>query len=298
MYSPDGFASLACLLQNQCQFLIYQEPFIKLMQLFHGNIYAFFAMQAITWFALIIGIYLLSKELDAKHLFLTPFILIFAGTLFIDNYVGSFENDYIAIVIFIFAAIIWLRSTKLINKITAAGLVLIGTSFWMWIGYIKTPIFWSDIVEMNWWAQIFAWNLLTPVYLLGIVIAIWAIWKQKDEQHFAKLMLISFAFPKLWFFAIPIIIKTIDTGLKQYDYKPNFNFWMTVIIYGLLIGNFIRVGALTYEAWSYDTSQTNCFTVNHEYLARVEGKSLNYNQASIDEYNACVKKEKLLDGNK
>ena len=303
MYSPDGFASLACLLQNQCFFLTWQTPFVNLMQLFHGNVYAFFALQAITWLALITSIYFLSKQLGAKHLFLTPFLLIFAGSLFVDNYVGSFENDYIAIVLFIMALTFYLESNKVKNKLEqiahklhVALLVLLGTSFWMWLAYIRLPTFWSNIAEQNWWAQIFAWNLLTPIYLLGVAISIWAIWNKKDSQHFAKLFLISFAFPKLWFFAIPLMIKIIDTGLKQLDFKPNYKFYITIIIFALLLGQFMRVGINTYQAWSFDTTNTNCFTVNHEYLARIQGKSLNYNQATIYEYEKCLQNEALQNG--
>jgi hypothetical protein len=87
------------------------------------------------------------------------------------------------------------------------------------------------------------------------------------------------------------MIKVIDTGLKELDFKPNYKFYTTIIIFGLLLGQGLRVGINTYEAWNFDTTTTNCFTVNHEYLARVEGKSLNYNQASIDEYQACLKTE-------
>jgi hypothetical protein len=145
---------------------------------------------------------------------------------------------------------------------------------------------------MNWWAQILAWNLLTPIYLFAAIVACWAIYKHKDKQHFAKLMLISFFFPKLWFFAIPFLIKIIDEGLKEIDWKPNYRFWISIIIFALTFGQLIRVASLTYQAWSYDTSTTNCFTVNHEYLARLQGKSLYYNQAPIDTYNECVQKER------
>lgn len=295
MYSPDGFASLLCLMKNQCQFLSYQEPFVNLMQLLSGNYIAFFTLQALTWFALIGTIYFLSKTLGAKHLFLTPFLLLFAGSLFIDNYVGNFENDYIAIILFITAIILYLQSNKLSNKICTLGLFGLGTTIWMWIAYFRLPIFWNEIAEQNWWAQILAWNLLTPIYLLAVTISIRAIWNKKDEQHLAKMCLIAFCFPKLWFFAIPMLIKTIDTGLIKLDFKQNYKFYMTIIVFALLLGQFMRVGIFTYQAWSYE-QDSKCYTVNHEYLGRLKGISLNYNQASIVEYNECIKREATHNG--
>jgi len=290
MYQPDGFASLVCLMRDQCFFLAYQEPFVALMRFLHGNYIAFFLLQAITWFALIVSIYFLAKQLNTKHLFLTPFLLLFGGSLFVDNYVGNFENDYIAIVLFIVAFIFYTRNNKN-TKWIAVILFELGTAIWMWIAYFRIPNFFSNIAEENWWAQILAWNLLTPIYLLAVGIAILSIYKKKDSQHFAKLMLVSFCFPKLWFFAIPMLLKIIETGLTQIDFKENYLFWITIIVFGLLVGQTLRVTALTYEAWSFDTSTTNCFTVNHEYLARLQGKSLYYNQAPIDTYNECLQKE-------
>ena len=295
MYSPDGFASLACLVTNQCFFLTWQEPFVQVMKLFHGNIAAFFALQVIVWFALIGSIYFLSKQLKVKHLFLTPFLLIFAGSLFIDNYVGSFENDYVAIVLFIVAMIFWFREKHYLDKWISIALIGVGTSIWMWVAYFRLPVFWSDVAEVNWWAQIFAWGMFLPIYLIGLGIALWAVWNKKDEQHFAKIFFISFAFPKLWFFAIPLLLKLIDTGLSELDWKPNYKFFMTIIVFSLMLGQCLRVGINTYQAWSY-TQDSDCYLVNHEYLARVQGKVLYTNQAPMYEYNKCLKQEGLRNG--
>jgi hypothetical protein len=104
--------------------------------------------------------------------------------------------------------------------------------------------------------------------------------------------LIAFCFPKLWFFAIPALLKLLDNELSKIDFKPNYKFWMTIIIFALILGQCLRVGILTYQAWSY-TQDSNCYTVNHEYLARAQGKVINTNQASIYGYNACLKNEEL-----
>jgi hypothetical protein len=295
MYSPDGFASLACALHGECFFLGFQAPFVWLMQLLNGNYYLFFALQALTWFAVIIAVYLLAKELKVKHLFLAPFLVLFGCTLFIDNYVGSFENDYIAIVLFILAIILVLKNEKVCN-LWAFNLVGIGTLFWFWVGHLRLPVLISPIAEEMWWVQILAWGFITPIFLLAVITSLWAIWNKKDFQHLGFLCLIAFCFPKLWFLAIPMMLKVFDVGLSQFDFKPNYLFWMKIIVFALLLGQVLRVGLFTFEAWNYNTDNTKCFTVNHEYLARVKGISLNYNQASIDEYNKCLINEGLHNG--
>lgn len=291
MYSPDGFASLACAMTNQCFFLGWQEPFIELMKLIHGNYVLFFVLQAIVWFASIGSVYFLAKELKVKHLFLVPFILIFGSSLFIDNYVGNFENDYIAIVLFIVAFIFYVRNKKL-DKYISLALFGLGTSIWMWIGYFRVPLFWSDIAEMNWWVQIMSWGFLLPLYLLTLYYAFKLIYNKNNSNNLAKMFLLSFFFPKLWFFAIPFFVQSIDLTLSSIDFKNNYKFYMSCIMLGLLIGQTVRVGVNTWFAWTYETD-SKCYLVNHEYLARVKGISLNYNQASIYEYNECLKNERI-----
>lgn len=292
MYSPDGFASLACALHGECFFLSHQAPFVYLMNLFHGNFIAFFALQALTWFALIISVYLLAKELKVKHLFLAPFLVLFGATLFIDNYVGSFENDYVAIVLFIFAIILYLKNFKL----ESLNLVVIGSCFWFWFGHLRLPVLISPIAEEMWWVQILAWGFITPIFLLAVITSLWAIWNKKENWSLGALTLIAFVFPKLWFLAIPMMLKVFDDGLSLFDWKPNYLFWMKIIVFALILGQVLRVGIYTHEAWNYPITDSNCYLVNHEYLARVKGISLNYNQASIDMYNECLKKEDLNHG--
>lgn len=295
MYSPDGFASLACALQGECFFLGFQVPFVWLMQLLNGNYYLFFLLQALTWFAVIIAVYLLAKELKVKHLFLSPFLVLFGCTLFIDNYVGSFENDYVAIVLFLFAIVLFLKNTKFSN-LFALLLVSIGSWFWFWFGHFRLPVLISPIAEEMWWVQILSWGFIAPIFLLTVVLSTRGVWNKKDYWGLSALVLLAFVFPKLWFLAVPMLLRVFDTGLSEFDWKPNYLFWIKIIIFALLLGQVLRVGLFTYEAWNYDTDSTKCFLVNHEYLARIKGISLNYNQASISMYNECVAQEELNHG--
>lgn len=295
MYSPDGFASLACLLHGECWFLGFQAPFVGLMNFFQGNYIAFFVLQALTWFAVIIAVYLLAKELKVKHLFLAPFFVLFGCALFVDNYVGSFENDYIAIVLFLLAIVLFLKNSKFSN-LFALLLVSIGSWFWFWFAYFRIPVLISPIAEEMWWVQILSWGFITPIFLLTVVLSAWGVWNKKEHWGLGLLVLLAFAFPKLWFLAVPVLLKVFDRGLSLFEHKPNYLYFMKIIIFALLLGQVLRVGLNTFEAWNYNTDNTKCFTVNHEYLARVKGISLNYNQASIYEYNECLKKEGLNHG--
>jgi len=295
MYSPDGFASLTCLLYNECSFLSFQAPFVELMKLMHGNYVLFFCFQAIVWFALIGSIYFLAKTMNVKHLFLTPFFLIFGSTLFIDNYVGSFENDYIAIVLFIIAIIFWIRESKVYDKWISLALVGLGSTIWFWFAYFRLPLLFAPISEMIWWVQIFAWGVLTPFYLLGVMSIFYGL-KNNRFVLFSLMILVSFCFPKLWFLSIPMMLKVIDTILSEFEFKPNYQLYMKYIIFALILGQALRVGINTFQEWNVDTDSTKCFTVDHEYLARVKGISLYYNQAPIDTYNNCLKQEALLHG--
>lgn len=295
VYSPDGFASLACALQGECFFLGFQVPFVWLMKLLNGNYYLFFLLQALTWFAVIIAVYLLAKELKVKHLFLSPFLVLFGCTLFIDNYVGSFENDYVAIVLFLFAIVLFLKNTKFSN-LFALFFVSVGSWFWFWFGHFRLPVLISPIAEEMWWVQILSWGFIAPIFLLTVVLSTLGVWNKKDYWGLSALVLLAFVFPKLWFLAVPMLLKVFDTGLSEFDWKPNYLFWIKIIIFALLLGQVLRVGLFTYQAWNYDTDSTKCFLVNHEYLARIKGISLNYNQASISMYNECVAQEELNHG--
>lgn len=295
MYSPDGFASLSCLMNGGCSFLSFQAPFVELMKLMHGNYILFFLFQAVVWFALIGSIYFLSKTLQVKHLFLTPFFLIFGCTLFIDNFVGGFENDYIAIVLFIIAMIFWFRDEHQLDKYISIALIGLGTNIWFWFSYFRLPVLLSPVAEEMWWVQIIAWGVLTPLYFLAVMSGVYGL-KNNKLVLFSLMVLLSFCFPKLWFLSIPMMLKVIDVVLNAFEFKPNYNLYMKYIIFALILGQSLRVGINTFEAWNFDTDSTKCFTVNHEYLARVKGISLYYNQAPIDTYNNCLEEEELLHG--
>ena len=294
MYSPDGFASLVCLMRGECFFLSHQAPFVYLMNLFHGNFIAFFALQALIWLGLISGIYFLAKTLKVNHLFLTPFLLLFSCSFFVDNFVGNFENDFIAIFLFVWAMVFWFGENKILYKLVSMFLVLVGSCFWWWFGYFRLPVLWSGVVEEMWLAQILGWGLLLGVYFVGIIFVL----QNKffnDKKLIGVLLFLSFVFPKLWFLAIPGMLLILDFVIKKFITYKNFKFFITILIFSLILGQVLRVGLFTYEAWNYPTN-SKCYTVDHEYLARLKGISLNYNQASIYEYDKCLINEGLHNG--
>jgi hypothetical protein len=162
----------------------------------------------------------------------------------------------------------------------------------MWVAYFKPPLFFECVSEMNWWVQIFDCGFIVPIYLFCVWFSTKKIFANKDSNVSWIACLISFLFPKLWFFSIPAMLIFIDEGLSKLDFKKNYLFYMQIIVFALLLGQCLRVGVLTYNAWSY-TQESNCYLVNHEYLARVQGEVINTNQATIYEYNECLKKEGL-----
>lgn len=294
MYSPDGFASLVCLMRGECFFLRYQSPFVYIMNLLHGNFIAFFALQALIWLGLIIGVYFLAKTLRINHLFITPFLLLFSCSFFVDNFVGNFENDFIAIFLFVWSMVFWFGENKILYKLVSMFLVLVGSCFWFWFGYFRLPVLWSGVVEEMWLAQILGWGLLLGVYFVGIIFVL----QNKffnDKKLIGVLLFLSFVFPKLWFLAIPGMLLILDFVIKKFITYKNFKFFITILIFSLILGQVLRVGLFTFEAWNYPTN-SKCYTVDHEYLARLKGISLNYNQASIYEYNKCLINEGLPNG--
>ena len=176
MYSPDGFASLACLLHHQCHFLGYQYAFVDLMYLLDKNIYLFFALQTLIWLTTISVIYFICKELKLKHLFITPFILLFSTSFFIDNFVGSFENDQIGIFLILLSQLFLIKylnkNTKflqhnLLNLLVSITFILTSLHYWLWVGHFKNmPRIASKIVEEMFWTHWFSWLFLFPIILL------------------------------------------------------------------------------------------------------------------------------------
>jgi hypothetical protein len=189
------------------------------------------------------------------------------------------------------AIIFYLRD----KKIFSLSLVFIGSSFWYWFGYFRLPVLISSVAEEMWWVQILAWGFITPIFLFSIFVAL-SFFKDEKKFWFIPFFgLIAFCFPKLWFLAIPNILIVIDICLNLLQDRKNYMFFMQCLVFALILGQVLRVGILTYEAWNYK-QESNCYLVNHEYLARIQGKSLYYNQASLSTYNECLSQEGLHNG--
>lgn len=294
MYSPDGFASLACALQGQCFFLQHQQPFVELMRLTNGSAIIFFALQAIVWLLLIYLVYYLAKQLQIKHLFLTPIVLLFGGTFFIDNFVGNFENDNIGIIFILLAMIFYLKYTKTKNKwmLLASILSLFDSlMFWLWAGYlIRVPGLYSPIAEQMIWVHWMSWLFLFPIILLAIVYSF------KYKKKTMTLVLVGILLiPKLFIFAMPFLLKFIDYILDKLLSDKNKKVMVAVIMFALLLGSFMRVGLNTYASWARQIEDEDCVTVNDEYFLRAtKGLNYTYNQITIEEANLCKLKKSLL----
>ena len=286
MYSPDGFASLACALHQQCWFLTYQDPFIYLIQLFNTPI-TFFLLQALLWFTLIGVIYFLSKELHLKHLFITPIILLFTTSFFVDNFIGSFENDCFGIILIILSTIFhykYKNTKKKINILYAYISLQTSILYWLWPGYlIRIPVFVSTIVEVPFWTHWLGYMLLFPIILSCIISGI----KYRDKIKIGSMLFILF-FPKLFIFGTPILLKFIDEILDKILKKENTKYIITIIVFALILGQGLRVGINTYNSWTRTIENESCVTVNDEYFLRAtKGLNYSYNQISTQEVNLC-----------
>jgi hypothetical protein len=278
MYSPDGFASLACALHHQCFFLGYQNAFIQLMLLLNKNIYFFFGLQIIVWLTTISLIYFLAKELKIKHLFLTPIILLFSTSFFVDNFVGSFENDCIGIMFILIGMIFFYKK----NYVISLTSFLLSLTYWLWIGYlIRIPMLHNEIVEVMFWTHSLQYMFLFPIIIACIISGL----KYKDKIKISTMLFILF-FPKLFIFGVPTLLKFIDEILdKMLTHKK---FIITILIIGLLLGQTIRVGLNTYNSWNRTVEDENCVTVNDEYFLRAtKGLNYTYNQIDTQEVKSC-----------
>lgn len=294
MYSPDGFASLACGLQNQCWFLGYQQPFVDLMLSLNQNVYLFFGLQILFWLLVISLIYFISKELKLKHLFITPIIFLFGGSFFVDNFVGSFENDNIGIFFILLAILFFIKflnndnkifKNKKINFLTGIMFLFLSLYYWLWVGYlIRIPQFFSHITEVMFWANWFSWMFLIPLFILAIIQA------YKHKTYFTIIVLgIILFIPKLFIFSTPFLLNFIDGVLTKMLKEENKRFYIYLFVFGLLLGQFIRVGYLTYESWNRQIENENCVTVNDEYFLRAtKGLNYTYNQINTDEQQKCI----------
>ena len=296
MYSPDGFASLACSLHGQCHFLGWQQPFIELMHVFNTPA-LFFLLQALVWFALIGVIYFLAKELKVKHLFITPAIMLFGTIFFTDLFVGSFENDCFGIILILIGFIFYYKSkhTAQIKYLFLSGTsFLFSLTYWLWVGYlIKMPVLIHQIAEQMVWIHWVSWLFVLPFIILCIISGI----KYKDNVKISTMLFILF-FPKLFIFGVPILLKFIDEIMHKALQDKNKRFLIHIIIFSLIIGQCLRVGIYEYNSATRIIEDENCVTVNDEYFLRVtKGLNYTYNQLSIGAVEKC-KQNKSVKYNK
>ena len=290
MYSPDGFASLACALHDQCFFLGWQQPFIELMRLINKNIYLFFGLQALLWFALIGLTYFLTKELKCKHLFLTPFILLFSGTFFVYNFVGSLENDAFGIILLLISFIYYLRYKKhkhysfLLVSITS---FITSFAYWMWPGYlIRLPVLISPIAEVMIWVNWLSWSFLFFGILFILVYGL-----KTNNKYLVFISMFVLLIPKLFIFIVPTLLIFIDKFVSFIYTKKNYKFLYTIIIVSLILGQGISVGLNTNQSWNREIENEQCVLVNDEYFLRAtKGLNYSYNQLSIKEQDSCKHK--------
>ena len=286
MYSPDGFASLACALHSQCDFLIWQHPFVELLKVFNTPV-LFFLFQSITWFALIELIYFLAKELKVKHLFITPVLILFGTTFFIDNFVGSFENDCIGIILILLGLIFYYKYKNTKNKLfitLSAEFFACSLFYWLWLGYIiRFPTFIGTVAEEMFWVHWGSYLFLFPLMLLCIMSGI----KYKDPIKISTMIFILF-WPKLFIFGIPTLIKFIDEITDKILKVENKKFILTIIIFALVLGQFLRVGIYEYNSYTRVIENENCVTVNNEYFLRAtKGLNYTYNQIDMEGVKKC-----------
>lgn len=286
MYSPDGFASLACSLHNQCWFLTYQEPFIQLMHIFNTPA-LFYGLQTLVWIALIGLIYYLAKEIKVKHLFITPVLILFGTTFFIDNFIGSFENDAIGIILLLLGFIFyykWKNYNKSIYGTLSLMSICTSLFYWLWLGHlIRIPILISTIIEEMFWTHWSSYLFLFPLIMLCLISG----FKYKDEIKISTMILILF-WPKLFIIGIPTLMKFTDELIHKILKVENKKFYLTIIIFALLLGQFLRVGIYEYNSYTRVIEDEKCVTVNDEYFLRAtKGLNYTYNQISIQEQEKC-----------
>lgn len=289
MYSPDGFASLACALHNQCSFLTYQQPFIELMHIFNTPT-LFFILQTLVWLTLIISTYYLAKEIKIKHLFITPLIILFGTTFFIDNFVGSFENDCIGIIFIILSFRFYYKyKNQKTNDYLILGLacLLISLNYWLWIGHlIKLPVLLNPIIEVMFWTHWSSYLFLFPLIILCLISG----FKHKDKIKITTMILILF-WPKLFILGIPTLMKFTDKLIDKILNEENKKFYLTIFLFALLLGQFLRVGINEYNSYTRTIEDENCVTVNDEYFLRAtKGLNYTYNQIDIEGVKKCKQK--------
>jgi hypothetical protein len=250
----------------------------------------FFGLQALIWFVLIGLIYFLAKEIKIKHLFITPFLILFGTTFFIDNFVGSFENDAIGIILILIGFIFYYKyknTDKKIYYFTAIISFLTSLFYWLWIGYlIRIPVLISPIIEVMFWTHWSSYLFLFPLIILCLISGI----KYKDEIKILSMILILF-WPKLFILGIPTLMKFTDEIIDKILQVENKKFFLTIIIFALLLGQLLRVGIYEYNSATRTIENENCVTVNDEYFLRAtKGLNYTYNQIDTETQKLCNQK--------
>jgi len=248
-------------------------------------------LQAIVWIALIGVIYFLAKELKIKHLFITPTFILFGTIFFIDNFIGSFENDCFGIILILLGFIYYYKTKNTKNKkylILSTTSFLASLTYWLWAGYLTyTPILIDHIAEKMIWTHWSAYLFLLPFIILCIMSGI----KYKDKTKIGAMLFIM-TFPKLFIFGVPVLMKFVDEILHKALQKENLRFYIHLIIFALIIGQCLRVGIYEYNSATRVIEDERCVTVNDEYFLRAtKGLYYTYNQITIKDVEECKLKK-------
>lgn len=76
----------------------------------------------------------------------------------------------------------------------------------------------------------------------------------------------------------------IDKALKD----NNKRFFITIIIFSLILGQVLRVGIWEYNSATRTIENENCVTVNDEYFLRAtKGLNYSYNQLTTEAVEKC-----------
>jgi hypothetical protein len=105
-------------------------------------------------------------------------------------------------------------------------------------------------------------------------------------------MIFILLIPKLFIFGVPTLIKFVDELIDKIIKIENKKFYLTIIIFALLVGQLGRVGINTYNSWNREVEDQDCVTVNDEYFLRAtKGLNYTYNQIDIQERELCKQKK-------
>jgi len=215
-----------------------------------------------------------------KHLFITPFLILFGTTFFVDNFVGNFENDCLGIILILLGFIFYYRfkHKRSLPYFALSSICFITSlNYWVWAGYIiRVPTLIHPIVEIMFWTHWGAYLFLFPLMILCIISGI----KYKDPLKIWIMLEILF-FPKLFILGVPVLMQFIDGLIDKALKEENAKFIITILIFALIVGQVARVGIAEYGSVTRVIEDENCVTVNDEYFLRAT-KGLNYTYNQLD----------------